>query len=160
MSNINSETIQKFYTSFSSKNIDAMLECYAETIVFEDPVFGQLKGNTAKAMWRMLIERSTDLSLTFSGVEADETTGRADWTAVYPFSKTGRTITNQIHAEFTFQDGRIVTHKDHFNLWKWAGMALGWKGYVLGFSSVIQDKIKKEAKSGLELYMKRKKIQP
>lgn len=158
MAGVNEETINKFYISFSQKNSQGMVDCYSDTIEFEDPVFGKISGNKAKAMWQMLIERSSGLTVSYSNVKSDGDTGSADWVAEYNFSKTNRVVVNKIHAEFTFKDGKIQTHKDTFNLWKWAGMAMGWKGYLFGFSPAVQNKIKSEAMSGLELYMKRKRI--
>lgn len=154
----NEELINKFYSAFQKKDPKTMGECYADTIEFNDPVFTGLKGNAARAMWQMLIERSNNLNLTFTNIKANDTEGSADWVAVYPFSKTGRTITNHIHAQFKFQDGKIVSHNDHFNLWKWTGMALGFTGYLTGFLPAVQKKIKDEANTGLTMYMKRKKI--
>jgi hypothetical protein len=158
MAHPNEDTINKFYSSFSQKNIAGMLECYDDSIEFEDPVFGNLIGSKAKAMWQMLIERSTGLTLTFSNVSANDEVGEADWVAEYTFSKTNRKIVNKIHANFKFKENKIITHKDNFNLWKWSCMALGWKGYLLGFTPIVTGKIKSEAMSGLELYMKRKRI--
>lgn len=50
----NKELIIKIYKSFSTGNIKSMIECYHKEIVFQDPVFGELKGDDAKNMWRML----------------------------------------------------------------------------------------------------------
>lgn len=154
----NTETIIKFYKAFQDKNPQSMIECYSDDIEFYDPAFQNLKGIEAKAMWQMLIERAADLKLNFTNVQADENKGSADWVAEYPFSKTGRKIVNRIHAEFIFKDGKIIRHTDSFNLWKWSGMALGPIGYLLGFTPFIQNQIRKEARTGLELYMKRKRL--
>ncbi|MBK8395069.1 MAG: nuclear transport factor 2 family protein [Leptospiraceae bacterium] len=154
----NEELLNKFYSAFQKKDFKTMGECYADTVEFNDPVFRGLKGNAARAMWQMLIERGADLKLTFSNIKANDIEGSADWVAIYPFSKTGRTVTNRIHAKFQFKDGKIINHKDHFSLWKWAGMALGATGYFMGFLPFIQNQIKSEANTGLTMFMKRKKI--
>ena len=158
MSHPNEEIINKFYSSFAAKNAQGMIECYSDDVHFNDPVFKNLVVIKAKAMWQMLIERSSGLDLKFSNITANDTTGSADWVAEYNFSKTGRKIVNRIHAAFTFENGKIKTHNDTFSLWKWAGMALGFKGYLLGFTPIVQNQIRKEAVGGLELYMKRKRI--
>lgn len=157
--NPNEALIQKFYQSFKDKNTSAMLECYDENVEFFDPVFLHLKGKEVFAMWSMLIERGQDLDISYGNIKANEEEGSAEWTATYIFGKTNRRIKNHIKAKFRFQNGKIVWHKDNFSLWKWAGMALGFSGYLLGFTSLIQDQIKNEAQTGLKLYMKRKKIQ-
>ncbi len=154
----NEELITKFYTAFQSKDGNTMASSYHPESEFSDPVFQNLKGKEVGAMWLMLVERGQNLSIRFSNVKADETNGSADWEADYSFSKTGRMVYNKIHAEFTFQDGKIKTHKDRFSLWKWAGMAMGPVGSLLGWLPTIQNKIRKEAMTGLAMYMKRKKI--
>lgn len=154
----NAELIRKFYSSFQNKDSKSMVECYNDNIEFSDPVFRNLKGIQAKAMWMMLVERAPDLKIQFSNIKADGDSGSADWIADYPFSKTGRQVHNIIHAEFKFKDGKIISHKDSFNLWKWASMALGLSGLLLGFTPMIQNKIRSEAMTGLTMYMKRKKL--
>src|SRR6185437_14083149 len=86
MSHPNSELIERFYTAFQRRDADTMIACYADDIVFSDPVFGELRGDEARDMWRMLVERAQDFSLTFDGVTADEHAGRARWVARYRFS--------------------------------------------------------------------------
>jgi ketosteroid isomerase-like protein len=156
--NQNEVLITKFYTNFQQKSAAGMIECYHDDIHFSDPAFQNLKGIEAKAMWQMLIERSSTLKITFSNVKATENEGSADWIAEYIFSKTNRQVVNKIHAEFKFKDGKIIDHKDNFNLWKWAGMALGITGYLLGFTPNVKNKIREDAMSGLKLFMKRKRM--
>jgi hypothetical protein len=103
-------------------------------------------------MWRMLAERATSLELTFSGITADDTTGRAHWEARYVFSATGRKVHNVIDARFEFHAGKITRHADTFDLWKWAGMALGAKGKLLGWAPPFQNAIHKTAVRGLDAF--------
>ena len=154
----NKALIESFYTAFQNKDGEAMAQSYAEEATFHDPVFEDLKGVEIGAMWKMLLERSTDLKIEFSDVQADENTGSAKWVATYPFSKTGRTIVNNIQANFKFENGKIKDHKDSFSSWKWARMALGPTGLFMGWSGAVQGKIRKEAQGGLKLWMKRKRI--
>ncbi|MCZ8157491.1 MAG: nuclear transport factor 2 family protein [Leptospira sp.] len=156
--NSNEELITKFYTAFQSKDGNTMASSYHADAEFSDPAFQNLKGKEVGAMWQMLVERGQNLSIRFSNVKADDNKGSADWEADYSFSKTGRMVYNKIHAEFTFQDGKIKTHKDSFNFWKWTSMALGPIGTLLGWLPMIQNKVRKEAMTGLAMYMKRKKI--
>lgn len=157
--NPNEALIQKFYQSFQDKNIHAMLECYDENVEFFDPAFLHLKGKEVFAMWSMLLEQGKDLKISYQNIRANGEEASAEWTATYTFSKTNRLITNRVKAKFKIRNGKIIWHKDDFSLWKWAGMALGFPGYLLGFTSLIQDHIKNEAQISLQSYMKRKKIQ-
>ena len=63
--------------------------------------------------------RSGDQSgveISFSGIEADDKTGRAHWEAIYNFSETGRRVHNKIDARFEFRDDKIIRHADTFDL--------------------------------------------
>ena len=149
----NEQIIQNFYESFAGNNADAMISCYADDIEFSDPAFGLLKGEDAKNMWKMLVERAKDnIKIEFKNVVADDKKGSADWTADYLFSKTGRKVFNEIHADFEFQDGKIIKHTDNFDLWKWSKQALGISGVLLGWSSFLKNKIQKNARESLAEY--------
>lgn len=155
MSQSNIEVIERFYTAFQQRDAESMAACYTDDVVFSDPVFGELRGDEARDMWRMLVARAQNFSLTYGGVEADERNGRAHWVARYLFSQTGREVVNRIEARFVFRDGRIAEHRDHFDLWWWSRQALGIKGGLLGWSPMMQRAIRAQAKKGLELYRSR-----
>ncbi len=142
--------ITSFYQSFAAGDAEEMVSHYHNEIEFSDPAFGLLKGDEARNMWRMLIARSKgNLTIQFLNVLANGETGSADWTAKYLFSKTGREVFNEIHAEFTFKDGKIFRHTDTFDIWKWSKQALGLPGLLLGWSGFMQNKIRKTAKDSL-----------
>ena len=149
----NEQLIQKFYTCFQQRDAQGMVSCYHDEVEFSDAVFTHLQGAQAKAMWRMLCERGKDLEITVSGIRADEHTGAAHWEARYTFSQTGRRVHNKIAASFQFRGGKIVKHNDKFDLWRWARMALGAKGLLLGWLPSVQAKIRREANKSLELFI-------
>ncbi len=149
----NAELIRRFYTAFGERDHRAMAACYRADAVFSDPVFPRLEGAEIGAMWRMLCLRGTDLIITFDGVSADDTAGRVDWRATYTFSATGRKVDNRIAAEFAFEDGAIRRHKDVFDFYRWTRMALGPAGYLLGWSSLIQNKVRRQAGRSLEKFI-------
>lgn len=148
----NRRLITKFYEAFTRKDAEAMVSVYAEDVRFSDPVFTDLRGERAKNMWRMLCERGKDLRVEFSGVEADETTGKAHWEAFYTFSVTGEKVHNVIDASFVFANGKIVEHTDRFDLRRWAGQALGLKGKLLGWAPFVHAAIRKNAAKGLDAW--------
>ncbi|NOQ72366.1 MAG: nuclear transport factor 2 family protein [Crocinitomix sp.] len=135
------EVIEGFYTAFQNKDAEKMVSYYHDDIEFTDPAFGDLKGEHAKNMWRLLLEKSVDMKLDFSQVAADENTGKAHWDAHYTFSQTGRKVLNKIDAEFIFKDGKIIRHIDTFNLHTWAKQALGFKGMLLGGTGFFKRKL-------------------
>jgi uncharacterized protein len=151
----NAKLIETFYTAFQQKDYAGMIACYHPQIEFSDPVFTALNGKQVGAMWHMLIERGTDLTLQFSRAQAQGDKGQAHWEATYTFSSTGRYVHNIIDATFEFNDGKIIHHRDHFDLWRWARMALGTSGVLLGWSSPVQNKVRETAMKGLMAFIEK-----
>lgn len=148
----NEQLIRDFYAAFARKDGAAMGACYAPAVRFSDPVFGALAGDQARAMWAMLTGRSKDLDVRLTRAAAGDRDGTAAWEAFYTFS-TGRKVHNVIEARFVFTGGRIVEHHDRFDLYKWTRMALGLPGIVLGWSPIIQGRVRAEAAVGLTKFM-------
>ena len=152
--NANETLIQRFYTAFQKRDAAGMVACYDANVAFSDPVFTDLKGARANAMWTMLCERGKDLKIEFKDVRADERSGSAHWDAWYSFSATGRQVHNSIDATFEFRNGKIVKHTDRFDLHRWAGQALGTAGKLLGWTPLLQNKIRAMAAKNLDDYTK------
>ena len=146
-------TIERLYAALSQRDGAAMAECYHPEATFSDPVFVDLRGDQVGAMWRMLCAQGKDLEVTWSQVSSDGATGGAYWEATYSFGPDRRTVRNRITATFTFEDGLIRTHRDEFDLWRWARMAIGPVGVMLGWSSIVQDRVRMQAEAGLRRWM-------
>jgi len=111
-----------------------------------------LHGRRAQAMWHMLCARGTDLQITFHVGQVNGRSGHAHWEAAYTFS-TGRPVHNVIDAAFQFQDGLIIRHQDQFDLWRWTRMALGPTGLFLGWTPLVQKKVRATAVAGLDKFI-------
>ena len=153
----NAKVIHDFYEAFGRRDAAAMNVHYHPDVEFSDPVFPKLRGDEARAMWTMLCGRAADLRVEASGIDADDATGKAHWDARYTFSATGNAVLNRIDASFTFRDGKIIRHDDRFDLWKWAGQALGMKGKLLGWTPFVRGAIRKQADRGLRAFMRDQK---
>ncbi|MEZ4405883.1 MAG: nuclear transport factor 2 family protein [Polyangiales bacterium] len=152
----NEKLIHDFYEAFAKRDGEAMAALYHPEVVFSDPVFPGLKGKRAGDMWRMLTERGKDLRVEHSGVSADDTSGRAHWEAWYTFSATGRSVHNVIDATFRFKDGKIIGHTDRFDFWRWSRQALGPVGLLLGWTPIVQNKVRAQAAKGLDQFEARR----
>jgi len=141
--------IRAFYDALARRDAEAMARCYHPEVFFTDPVFPRLHGAEAGDMWRMLLARATDLQATLDEASADESEGRARWTARYTFTRTGRPVVNRGEAMFAFRDGLIVRHYDRFSFWRWASQALGPVGKALGWTPLIHWKVRKDAAAAL-----------
>jgi len=155
--NANEQLIADFYTAFQKLDYRKMADCYGNDIVFFDPAFGLLKGDEVRAMWEMLCKNARDFSLVFGNIVAlDEEYYTCDWVATYTFSKTGRRVVNKIKAHMMIADGKIIEHSDGFSLHKWSMMALGFSGWLFGWNSFFQNKIKKQARRNLDKFIQQK----
>jgi uncharacterized protein len=134
------ELIVHLYDSMNRHDGDAMAACYAADARFEDPAFGELRGEEVGRMWRMLCGRAEDLTVELAEHQASGDSGTAHWIAKYTFS-TGRPVVNDIQAEFRFEDGLIAEHDDRFSLRKWASQALGVQGKILGLTPLLKPMI-------------------
>jgi len=149
---MNDDLIVRFYAAFARKDGDAMAACYAPGARFSDPVFTDLRGREPGAMWQMLTSRAEDLEVELAEHKADDEHGSAHWLADYTF-RTGRRVHNDIRAEFRFEDGLIAEHRDSFSLYAWARQALGPVGVAFGWTPMVQGKIRREARAGLDEFL-------
>lgn len=152
----NAALITRLYSALAASDGATMGACYADDARFSDPAFRNLDADGVRAMWAMLCSRASDLSVEVRSIEADDSRGRARWVATYTFSKTGRKVRNVIDAEYEFRDGLIVRHTDRFDLWRWAGMALGPKGWLLGWTPLVQNAIRREAIRTLDAFRRKR----
>ena len=149
----NAELIARFYSAFGSGDHATMEASYTDDASFSDPVFPNLSADEVKVMWRMFCTSGNDIKVSFADVQADDSSGSARWDAVYRFPKTGREVHNQISASFLFRDGRIVRHRDDFDLYAWTRMALGPMGVLLGWSPIVQSQVRKQAAAQLRRFV-------
>jgi hypothetical protein len=110
-------------------------------------------------MWRMLCEATQTQGrehwrLDFQ-IGADGCS--AHWEAHYLFSATGRLVHNRIDATFSFDgQGRIASHRDRFDFWRWSRQALGLPGLLLGWSGGLRNKVRQQAAKNLARYRARR----
>jgi ketosteroid isomerase-like protein len=155
VANANDELIERFYGAFAQRDGAAMAACYAPDVHFSDPVFTDLHGPEAGAMWRMLTERGTDLRVELLEHSAEGDGGSAHWRAHYTFTETGRSVVNDVRATLRFGDGLIADHVDDFDFHRWSRQALGPSGLLLGWTPLLRSAVRRKARAGLEAFMAR-----
>lgn len=153
------KVIETFYTALNNSDGPTMASCYHDAVVFEDPAFGTLKGERAKAMWLMLCasQNGNGFKVEFSNIKTNENTGSAHWEAFYVFSKTGRKVHNKVDAKFEFKDGLIIKHTDTFDLHRWAKQAMGIKGIFFGGMQFFKNKLQSQTNALLDKFIEGKK---
>ena len=151
----NEAVIERFYGAFAQRDGAAMAACYAPDVHFSDPVFTDLHGPEAGAMWRMLTERGTDLRVELLEHSAEGDGGSAHWRAHYTFTETGRSVVNDVRATLRLGDGLIADHVDDFDFHRWSRQALGPSGLLLGWTPLLRSAVRRKARAGLDEFMAR-----
>ncbi|MCH2198400.1 MAG: nuclear transport factor 2 family protein [Flavobacteriales bacterium] len=149
------EIIECFYTSFASRDSMKMVALYHDEVLFEDPAFGKLYGERAKAMWRMLVARLDHGAKILHGeiVQLEDGRYRTSWEAHYKFGPKKRDVVNKITATLGFKDGKIISHKDEFSFWKWSRQAMGPLGWLLGWTPGIKKKLQAHTNNLLDKWV-------
>lgn len=137
--------IAGFYDAFSRHDFRGMACSYDPEIEFTDSIFGTLRGKRAFAMWAMLTSQGKDLKVQVSSVRGDATSGHAHWDAQYsfPFLMFTNDVDNHIEATFELRSGKIVRHKDEFDLPRWMSLALWPLGGAIS-EATIRDGVQKK----------------
>jgi hypothetical protein len=148
----NTALIERFYAGLHAHDAAPMVAAYRDDATFSDPVFPTLDAAGVRAMWSMFCSPGTDLTVVASGIDCNDSEGRAHWDATYTFSATERKVLNRIDARFTFKDGLIQTHVDTFDFWRWSRQALGTPGLLLGWSPVVKNKVRAQAGKALRKF--------
>ncbi|MGL4325731.1 MAG: nuclear transport factor 2 family protein [Beijerinckiaceae bacterium] len=146
-----------FYQAMAARDFSAMGKLYDDCSTFTDPAFGTLDAANTRAMWRMLLSRSKDISVSHTIESANDTQAVTRWVAHYSFSKTGRPVKNIIVATMEIRDGKIIRHSDDFDIQDWLRQALGWPGFLFGWLPVFRRKVSAGAVAQLAAFIQREK---
>lgn len=148
------DVVETFYQAVRNNDHQTISGLYHDTATFEDPVFGKLNSEQVKAMWTMLLERSKgNLTAEHKIRSASEAKIESEMTARYTFGKKKRPVTNSIASTFILKDGLILSQVDRFNFNRWAGMALGIPGKLLGWTPYLKAKVRKQSLQTLAKFM-------
>ena len=151
--------VERFYEALARRDSSAMAASYENDAAFTDPVFGELRGEAVRDMWRMLLGRSSGdmtTSIVHLGGSADGTTLQMHVTIDYTFSRTGNRVSNRIATFMTFRDGRIARQTDDFDFYRWARQAFGIAGWAAGWMPAFRRKVQSEAAAGLARFQARR----
>lgn len=140
---------ERFYEAFMVRDFYTMGLLYANHAAFSDPVFPNLSAKGARLMWQMLLTEAEDLALDVEVLEDTPDRARVRWVAQYVFPPTKRMVVNKVQTDMRFAAGKIVQQVDQFSFWRWSGQALGARGWVLGWTPMVQNKVRAKAAQSL-----------
>jgi hypothetical protein len=139
----------RFYDALARRDAETMAAMYAPDARFEDAVF-RLRGEEIGRMWRSLLGRAKEFSVTYTIAQAAADRGAVEWTARYLFGGR-RPVVNIILSELRFENGRIAEQRDQFDFPRWAAQALGTPGRLFGRFGWFRRAVAKKARRGLGL---------
>ena len=141
----------RFYDALARRDAETMAGMYAPDASFEDAVF-RLRGKEIGLMWRTLLGRAKEFSVTYTIAQAAADRGAVEWTARYLFGgRRSRRVVNVILSELRFENGRIVEQKDEFDFPRWAAQALGASGRLFGRFEWFRRAVARKARRRLGL---------
>src|SRR5215468_7031152 len=124
-----------------------MASLYAPGAHFRDPVF-QLEGADIGGMWRALLGRAKEFSVTYTVAQVAPGRGSVEWTARYLFGGK-RKVVNVILSELALENGLIVDQRDSFDFPLWAKQAIGLPGRLFGRFAFFQRAVSRKAMARL-----------
>lgn len=145
---------QRFFDAFMLGDHHTMGQLYAPDATFSDPIFPLLSAEEARLMWRMLLERARDFSVS-SSVDEGPDGARAVWVARYTYGT--RPVRNRVYTEMVIAAGKIVRQVDRFSFWRWSRQALGWKGWLLGWTPWLRNRVRAQAAESLRRFAHRQR---
>ena len=111
------------------------------------------------AMWQMVCQTIRNGGQAVWRLETHEVEaaggerGSARWEARYRSGAAGRMVHNVVEAEFTFEDGLIVTHAESYDFWRWSRQALGSTGLMMGWTPMLRNQVRRQAQGKLERFL-------
>jgi SnoaL-like domain len=157
MANPTETLLRQFYTDFEAGHADAVIAALHPQCVFQDPIFQTIPAGQVPNMIRMLCASATPgrkfevQSIEVSGADA----AIVKWHAHYVYPATGRKVLNKITTPFKFQDGKVIYYTDQFSLWRWLGMALGTKGWLMGWHPAVHAKVRSTVAARLQKFVEK-----
>lgn len=116
------EVAERFYDAFVNRRFDEMEALYAEGVRFRDNIFRFPDRAGTMRMWRKLLRDPDNVKASYRFERLDGNVAVGRWQADYEIF--GRKVHNDIESRLTIEGGRIVDHRDTFDLGKWARQAL------------------------------------
>jgi|GEM_PF-68662 len=150
------QVVQKYFEAFQQGDWKTMSKSYAPDATFQDPIFPKgLKGNQIGAAWGD-ITQNIKPKITFSDIKVDGDTVTAKWNAKYQldlplFGKNA--IDNDITATFKIKDGKIVDHKEHFDLNEYMREATGMGPFSFLMRPVVRPRLRSGALENMNTFL-------
>lgn len=139
----NEQIIIKFLESFSQRDFDEMNKMYSDEIVYFDPKIGLIREGMVKNLWKNQFENAKNFSFTYGDVvKVDDEYYTCENLILYRHPQTNRIMKDKRKSFFRMENGKIVEQSDAFKLYGWNRQAFGISGWILGWNTAFQKRVR------------------
>jgi len=155
------DVVKDFFACYQTHDYKGMQDCLHLDSQFSDFAF-DIEGADVFAMWEWLCTRENKETgerpveiLSFGNIRS----GRRDnivtatYELRYRFGDTGRRVQYSIDAEFLFDDGQIIRHRDDGSMKTWARQALGPPWSWFHGTEFFRNRVRRRARERLDRFI-------
>ena len=140
--------LARFFGALAARDTARLANCYHPLVTYSSPVFPDLRGVLPVAMWRLALERATDLRVDWDVAFADPRKAQVKWTGRWLDGTSERRLA--VASTLSIWDGRIVRHVDEFRFPAFAAQAVGLPGRLLGWHGPWRRRLQRRLRARLE----------
>lgn len=158
---VTTRALERFFDALRRCDKAALRDCCSPGLRFDDPLIS-ITGRDDRLDWCTLLWTPCDgdgqriWHLELDDVHTRGPLGTARWNLRYRYTPTGRLIELAVTSQFTFDpDGSITAQRDSFDFWRWSRQAHGLLGLLLGWTPLLWDQARDQARVSLEDHQRR-----
>ncbi|MGR5119296.1 nuclear transport factor 2 family protein [Vibrio astriarenae] len=112
------ESVAEFYQQLGKNNLDTLGDIYHQDVVFEDPAHKMYGLTTLERYFVSMYSNVTDCRFQISSADQVEDRGYIRWLMflTHPKLSSGKEIQVEGMTFVQFSEGKVIHHKDYFDL--------------------------------------------
>lgn len=155
----NQELVEKFYRCFEYLDGEGMVSCLAEDTIYNDPIYGIIKGEYAAGLWRMRCKNLVDMKIDIIDfVELDHEYIKCKWNSTFFSRSSAKQISMTMTSFMKINDQKITEHSDAYRLSDWLAKAYGLTGILFGWSGWMKKREQSRYRTMLEKFVQNQKL--
>jgi hypothetical protein len=133
--------LKNYVKALIKKESHALADCYSEEANFFDPIFDNLDKENLVKYWELRFTTYKDLKILVLASELYEHSASIKWFISY--KQKNKKIRYSMVSILEIRNGKIIKQFDHFHFWKMAMQAYGFMGFFLGWTKLMNARVKK-----------------
>jgi len=149
---INTEKVKEFYEALSRNDYEALIRLYHPDATYTDELFS-FKGKEIHALWYAATRPAMKLEVECLAIEEVNDRVQTKWKMGYTLDVINSRIELEEIGIFVFEGEKIMEHSDEYNFREWCTQAFGIIGTLLGWSSWLRNRVRKQARKSVLIHM-------